>query len=617
MNKLLEKFLEHSAYEIRVSSLKMTTNAGSGHPTSCLSAADIVAAVFFYAMHFDPQDPKNPNNDRFILSKGHAAPVLYAVWKELGILSEDDLMTYRKFGSVLEGHPTTRFSRAEAATGSLGQGLSIAAGMALSAKMDKREFKTYCLLGDSEIAEGSVWEAVEISAHYKLDNLIGIVDCNRLGQSTVTLDGHHLNRYAQKFAAFDWHTLIVDGHNMQELIYVLDEAKKLKDKPIIILAKTLKGYGLEEVQDKQGFHGKAFSKEELPHLLKELQKRFPEAAAYAQDFIWKPTLPQAEEPPKHHSIAIAKPMYLLGDEIPTRKAYGQGIAAVGDVSKEAVSLDAEVKNSTYADIFEKKHPERFVQCYIAEQNMVGMAVGMANRGKIPFVSTFGAFFTRAFDQIRMAAIGHSPLRLTGSHAGVSIGPDGPSQMALEDIAMMRTLPNSVVLYPSDATSTYKLVELMANRFDGISYLRTTRMATPIIYSDEEEFEIGGCKVLHQSDRDVACVIGAGITLHEALKAYEQLKKEKIYISVIDLYSIKPLDYNTIVRVAEKSQNRIITAEDHYLQGGLGEAVVYALHDTDISIECLAVEKLPRSGKPEELMAWEKIDAQAIILAVKK
>ena len=617
MKSALQKFLEHIAYEIRVSSLKMTSQAGSGHPTSCLSAADIVAALFFYAMQFDPQNHDNPNNDRFILSKGHASPVLYAVWKELGVLTEDDLLTYRHIDSVLEGHPTLRFPRSEAATGSLGQGLSIAAGIALSAKMDKRDFYTYCLLGDSEITEGSIWEALEISAYYKLDNLVAILDCNRLGQSTPTIHEHHVNQYAQKFRAFGWQAFIADGHHMEELANVLDEAKKIKDKPTIIIAKTFKGYGLQEIQDKQGLHGKAFSKEELPSILKELQNRFSEAAQFTENFVWKPTMPKSEKSQKHTSITIAKPTYVMGDKIPTRKAYGQAITAVGDVAQQAVSLDAEVKNSTYAEIFEAKYPDRFVQCFIAEQNMIGMAVGLANRGKIPFVSTFGAFFTRAFDQIRMAAIGQSPLRLTGSHAGISIGQDGPSQMALEDIALMRTLPNSIVLYPSDATSTYKLIELMANHHNGISYLRTTRMATPVIYRSDEEFEIGGCKVLRQSDHDVACIIGAGVTLHEALKAYEHLKKEKIYISVIDLYSIKPLAHETLMRVAQKSQKHIITAEDHYIQGGLGEAVVYALRNTNISIECLAIEKLPRSGKPEELMAWEKIDAQAIIIAVKK
>ncbi len=617
MDKKLQQFLKNKAYNIRVSSLKMTSEAGSGHPTSSLSAADIIATLFFYAMQFDPQNHQNPNNDRFILSKGHASPVFYAVWKELGLLTDEDVLTYRKIDSVLEGHPTLRFSRTEAATGSLGQGLSIAAGMAYSAKMDDRDFYTYCLLGDSEITEGSVWEAAEISAYYKLDNLVAILDCNRLGQSTPTLHEHDLNRYAEKFSAFGWEALIADGHSMPELINVLDQARQVKNKPSIIIAKTFKGYGVKQAQDNEGFHGKVFKKEELPEILKKLAEQFPQAAAYLEDFVWAPKVPQADKRQTQKTISIPKPDYKIDEKMPTRKAYGYALAAVGDADNQVVSLDAEVKNSTFAEIFEAKHPDRFIQCFIAEQNMIGMAVGLANRGKIPFVSTFASFFSRAFDQIRMAAIGQSPLRLTGSHAGVSIGQDGPSQMGLEDIAIMRTLPNSVVLYPSDAVSTYKLVELMANRSDGITYLRTTRMATPVLYNTGEEFTLGGCKILRQSDHDVACVIGAGVTLHEALKAYEHLKKENIYISVIDLYSIKPLARDTLLSMAKKAKNKIITVEDHYLEGGLGETVVYALRNTGITIECLAVKKLPRSGKPEELLALHEIDAATIIKTVKK
>lgn len=618
MNKKLQQFLENKAYNIRVSSLKMTSEAGSGHPTSALSAADIVAALFFYAMHFDPKDHKNPNNDRFVLSKGHASPVFYAVWKELGLLTDADLLTYRKIDSVLEGHPTLRFSRTEAATGSLGQGLSIAAGMAYSAKMDNRDFYTYCLLGDAESTEGQVWEAAEISAFYGLDNLVAILDVNRLGQSTAALHEHDVNRYADKFSAFGWDALIADGHSMPELINVLDQARKIKDKPKIIIAKTIKGYGVEYAQDRLGFHGKVFSKDELPEILSNMAKQFPQAVQPLQDFVWAPKLPKQEKQQSRDTeILLPTPDYKVGDKIPTRKVYGQALAAVGDVADQVVSLDGEVKNSTFAELFEAKHPKRFIQCFVAEQNMIGMAVGLANRGKIPFVSTFAAFFSRAFDQIRMAAIGRFPLRLTGSHAGVSIGQDGPSQMGLEDIAMMRTLPNSVVFYPSDAVSTYKLVELMANRSDGISYLRTTRMATPMLYNNDETFTYGGCKVLRQSDHDVTCVIGAGVTLHEALKAYEQLKKENIYISVIDLYSIKPLDKETVLSMAKKVGKRIITVEDHYLEGGLGEAVCYAVRNDDITIDCLAVKKLPRSGKPEELLSFAQINAAAIIDAVKK
>ncbi|MGE0207356.1 MAG: transketolase [Candidatus Babeliales bacterium] len=617
MNNALVDFLNHKAYAMRVSSLQMTTHAGSGHPTSALSAADIMAVLFFYTMQYDPKNHDNPNNDRFILSKGHASPILYAAYKELGILSEQDLMTYRTFGSVLEGHPTPRFSYSQAATGSLGQGLSIAAGIALSAFMDKRHFYTYALLGDSEVAEGSVWEAVEVAAYYKLHNLVAILDENRLGQSTETIDGYDSNKYAQKFEAFGWNPLIVNVHSVIELMNAFDQAQKSKDKPSIIIAKTIKGYGVPEAENKMGFHGKAFLHEELPGILAEMKKKFAYAASYADSYAWQPKLPKEETKKPFKKISLSLPTYKKGDEIPTRKAYGQALAALGFASQEVVALDAEVKNSTYAEIFEKDHPKRFVQCFIAEQNMIGMAVGMTTQDKIPFASTFGAFMTRAFDQIRMAAIGHAPLRLCGSHAGVSIGQDGPSQMALEDIAMMRTIPDSVIFYPADAVSTYKLVAVMANNNETISYLRTTRGATPVLYDNNEEFKIGGCKVLRQSDHDTALVIGAGITLHNALEAYEWLKKEKITIAVIDLYSVKPLDHETILSMAKKAGNCIITVEDHYLEGGLGQAVTCALRNENIEITNLAVRKLPRSGAPEELMAWEEIDAQAIVHAVKK
>jgi transketolase len=617
MTQTLLNFLKYKSYIMRVSSLRMTTQAGSGHPTSALSAADIMAVLFFYAMKFDPKNHNNPNNDRFILSKGHASPIFYAVWKELGLLSDADIMTYREFDSVLEGHPTLRFSCTEAATGSLGQGLSVAVGIAITALMDNRDFYTYALLGDAESSEGQVWEAAEIAAFYGLHNLIAILDVNRLGQSTSGLHEHNVNRYAQKFEAFGWQTFIVDGHSVIELMTAFDSARKVADKPSIIIAKTIKGYGIPQAADKMGFHGKAFSEKELLEILAAMKQEFHDAATYAGNYSWQPKLPKKEHQKEAKKIVVPKPNYKKGDELPTRKAYGQALAAVGKQNDQIISLDAEVKNSTYAEIFEKEFPERFVQCFVAEQNMIGMAVGMATRGKIPFASTFASFMTRAFDQIRMAAIGQASLRLCGSHAGVSIGQDGPSQMGLEDIAMMRSIPNSVVLYPSDAVSTYKLVELMANHYEGISYLRTTRSATPILYDNNEEFNIGGCKVVRQSDNDVALVIGAGITLHNALKAYEQLQQEKISIAVIDVYSIKPLDHETIVRMAKKSGNRIITVEDHYLQGGIGEAVTYALRNEKIEITCLAVDKLPRSGKPDELMAWEGIDAQAIVKAVKK
>lgn len=612
-------FLNHIAYNMRRSSLQMTTQAGSGHPTSALSAADIVAALFFYAMRYDPHNPENPDNDRFILSKGHASPVLYAAYKELGVLTEADILTYRDFDSVLEGHPTPRFRWTEAATGSLGQGLSVGVGMALAARIDNRDYKTYVMLGDSELAEGSNWEAAELAAYNKLNNLIGIVDCNRLGQRGETMHGYHMQRYAQKFQAFGWKTYEVDGHDMQEIIGALEKAQVESDMPVMIIAKTVKGYGVETAENKNGFHGKVFSKDELPAILKHMHERFAKAAAY-NGATFSPRLPV-----KHEEISLSgcvgveakTPTYAKEELVETRKAYGQALVSLGGLCTDIVALDAEVSNSTYAQFFAEKYPARFVECFIAEQNMIGMAVGLNKRGKVPYASTFGAFFTRAYDQIRMASVGAATLRLVGSHAGVSIGQDGPSQMALEDISMMRSIFGSCVLYPSDAVSTWQLVNEMAEYNQGISYLRTTRSATPVIYDVLEEFPIGGCKVVRQSTKDNVCVIGAGITLHNALEAYKMLETQGIAISVIDLYSIKPLDSDAVINVARASGNKVITVEDHYLEGGLGEAVVYALRDTEITISCLAVTKMPRSATPQKLMAYEGIDADAIVKKVKE
>lgn len=619
MHKQFIDFLENKAYNLRVNSILETTQAESGHATSALSAADIVAVCFFYAMHFDPKNINNPNNDRFVLSKGHAAPILYAVWKELGVISQEELMTYRQFNSPLEGHPTPRFIPAQAATGSLGQGLSIGLGIAMAGVLDKREYYTYVLMGDGEIAEGSIWEAVEIASHYKTDHLIGIVDVNRLGQSDETIDDWDMETIAGKFAAFGWQPIIVDGHDICALISAFDQAKKNKQKPVAIIAKTIKGHGVASVADKQGFHGKPFKKDELELVLRDLKTKFAQAAAFDQkSYQWKPTVPKSDEPKTAlKKIILEKPAFKMGELLATRKAYGSALAAAGKQLPQLISLDGDVKNSTFAQTFEDVFPERFIQCYIAEQNMIGMAVGLSTRGKIPFASTFAAFMTRAFDQIRMAAIGNAPLRLCGSHVGVSIGEDGPSQMGLEDIALFNTIPASAILYPCDAVSTYKLVELMANRNDGITYLRTTRPDTPVIYQNSESFELGGCKILRESTNDTVCIIAAGITVFEAIKAHDILKQNQTNVAIIDAYCIKPLATETIKQVAQKSHKKIITVEDHYLQGGLGQIVCYALRNEDFFIECLAVTKLPRSGKPEQLMSWEEIDAAAIVNAVKR
>lgn len=599
------QLLSYKAYQLRLGSLKATSAAGSGHPTSCLSAADIVAALFFHTMQYDPHNPDNPNNDQFILSKGHAAPLLYAAWWQAGVISEEELLSLRQFDSVFEGHPTPRFGHVKVATGSLGCGLSIGLGQTLAARVARKDYYTYVLMGDSECAEGSVWEAAEIASFYKTDHLIGIVDCNRLGQTGQTLDGHDTAKLAQKFEAFGWKTFQIDGHNIQEIVQTLDTAKKHTGSPVMIIAKTFKGRGVSSVENMENFHGKTLDKNAVMRL-------DPDAYDGPK---WQPNLPKNATFEEQEKITLPAPSY--HQPYATRKAYGDALAALGKEFKQIVALDAEVKNSTFAQTFEEEHKERFFQCFIAEQNMVGMAIGFSVQNFIPFASTFGAFFTRAFDQIRMAGIGHNAIRLVGSHAGVSIGSDGPSQMALEDIAIMRSVPNSVVLYPCDAVSAYKCVELMANYNEGVSYLRTTREDTPVIYKSNDAFKIGGCTVLKKNRKSKALIVAAGITVHEALKAEALLESEQIYVSIIDAYSIKPLDVYTIEKIAKECKNRVITIEDHYQAGGLGEAVASALSSADIHVMQLAVKKLPRSGKPEELRAWAHIDTSTLIKIIKE
>lgn len=601
----MKSLIEAKAYLLRLGSLKATTAAGSGHPTSCLSSADIVATLFFHTMRYDPHNPNNPNNDQFILSKGHAAPLLYAAWWQAGVVTEQELVTLRQFDSVLEGHPTPRFGPVKVATGSLGCGLSIGLGEALAGRVARKDFRTYVLMGDSECAEGSVWEAAELAAYYKAHTLIGIVDCNRLGQSTQTLDGYNTQALAKKFAAFGWHTIEINGHEINQIIKAFDQAELQTEQPTMIIAKTVKGKGVASVENLENFHGKALDINAQKQLVPDVY----------HGPAWQPKIPKQEEDvSEQKEYTIPAPSYY--ESCATRKAYGDALAALGKAFKSVVALDAEVKNSTFAQTFEQHYKDRFFQCFIAEQNMVGMAIGFSVHNFVPFASTFGAFFSRAFDQVRMAGIGRNAIRLCGSHAGVSIGEDGPSQMGLEDLALMRAVPNSLVLYPSDAVSAYKCVELMANYNDGVSYLRTTREATPVLYKSNEEFKLGGCKILKKNRKSQALIVAAGITVHEALKAEEQLESEQIYITVIDAYCIKPLDAYTIAREARECNNTIITVEDHYMQGGLGNAVVSALSDTEIKVIQCAVTQLPRSGKPEELRAWAGIDAQAIIKKVK-
>ena len=612
--------LEARALGLRIDSARATTASKSGHPTSCFSAADLIAALFFHIMHFDLSNPKNPTNDRFIMSKGHAIPVVYAAYKQLGVITDKQLLSLRAVDSILEGHPTPRFAFNEAATGSLGQGLAVGIGMALQAQLDKLLFHTFVMLGDGEIAEGSVWEAAEFAGYNKLDNLIALVDCNRLGQSDHTIAQHNVESIARKFAAFGWHTITIDGHSMPIIIDALSEAVAHEGSPVVIVAKTLKGDGLASIQNKIGYHGKPFSDQELTAVIGALKARFNQAASQLAILDEKtPSVTQTKITPEHHDLhlqlndEIHKNQFAQGQSMAPRKAYGYALAALGRKSNAVVVLDADVKNSTYADIFEKEHPERLVQCFIAEQNMVGIATGLISRGKIAFAATFGAFFSRAHDQIRMASIGRVPLRLCGTHCGVSIGEDGPSQMALEDIALMRATPHSVVLYPSDGVSTYALTALMADYTGGISFLSATRENLPILYPINEQFSIGGCKVLKQSSNDQLCIVAAGITLHEALKAHALLAEEGINVAVVDLYSVKPLDTTTLIRIALQSGKKILTVEDHYLEGGLGEAVRSALPSNEFIIEHLAVTDISRSGKPQELLALAGIDAAHIVM----
>jgi transketolase len=609
MNDIDTETLKGIANQLRIHSIAATTAAGSGHPTSCCSAADVVAALFFGHMRFDPKNPHYYNNDRFILSKGHAAPLLYAVWAELGFIPTEELLKLRQFGNDLEGHPTPRLAFADVATGSLGQGLGVGVGMALCARLDGLDYRTYVLLGDGECAEGSVWEAASMAGIYQLNNLTAIVDVNRLGQSEATPFGHNLDVYKKRFEAFGWRTEEIDGHDLDEITEVL-AAVGLGNQPLVILAKTLKGAGISFIQDKENWHGKALSKDEADRATAELR---PSSRSGIGQPIPPPTVlpaPKAGAPAQYPPLS-----YKPGETVATREAFGNALLRLGTVDERIVALDGDTKNSTFSDKFFKKFPQRSTECYIAEQNMVGVATGFAVRGKIPFASTFATFFSRAFDQIRVAGISRANLKLAGSHVGVSIGEDGPSQMGLEDLAMMRAIAGSTVLYPSDAVCAEKLMEQMVAT-PGVCFLRTSRPKTPVIYSNEESFPIGGAKVLRQSPTDKVTVIGAGITLYEALKAADALKSEGIHITVIDAYSIKPLGRDAILAAAQKTNLTVITVEDHYPQGGLGDAVAGELSTAGVKVHKLAVFELPRSGKPEELVAHYGIDSHAIVKKVK-
>jgi transketolase len=583
-----------------------------------MSMADLCAALFFAEMRFDPKDPQNPESDRFVLSKGHAAPILYAAWAEAGAFDRAELLKVRQLGSDLEGHPTPRLPFVDVATGSLGQGICAAIGTALNARRIASDYRTYVLLGDGESAEGSVWEAANVAAMDRLDNLCGITDVNGLGQSRATMWDHDMAQFERRWKAFGWHAIVIDGHELSAILDALDEARVTKGQPTMILARTIKGKGVSFVEGKEGWHGKAFKKgEELDRALAELEKQFvpvPDGgpAARLASRIAKPaSAPRPVEAPK----PVAPPDYKLGDLVATREAYGFAITKLGDADSRVVALDADVKNSTFSDRFEKAHPERFYQNFIAEQVMVGAAMGLAARGAIPFPSTFACFLSRAADFVRMAAISNVGVKFSGSHAGVSIGEDGPSQMALEDLAMYRTQPNYTVFYPCDAVSTERLIAVMAYH-PGPAYMRTSRPKTPVIYSNQETFTVGGLKVLRESGNDMATVVGAGVTVFEALKAYDLLKAEGTLIRVVDLYSVAPVDRKGLAAAARATGGRLITVEDHYAAGGIGDAVAEAVADAGFTVHRLAIREIAHSGKPEELLERYGISAGHIIKEVR-
>jgi len=601
--------LENIAARLRVHSLRMTTGAGSGHPTTCLSAADIMACLFFGEMRINPLDPHDPAADEFVLSKGHAAPLLWAAYAEAGLIPMKSLADLRKVTSDLEGHPTPRLKWVKAATGSLGQGLSVGMGLAVGQKLDGSPGRTFVLLGDGECAEGSVWEAAALASLWKLANLWAIVDVNRLGQSGPTMHGHDLKSLARKFRAFGWDVIVTEGHKMAKLREAFRLAGK-KGLPTVILARTIKGKGVSFIEDRNGWHGKPLKPEELEAALKEIG---PLPEVDSRKFVRRTKPVKASRTGKKEGFDFLRTPYT--EKTATRSAYGNALRALGKVNTKVIALDGDVKNSTYAEKFFEAFPERSFQAFIAEQNMAGMAVGLSARGYIPFAATFAAFLTRAHDQIRMASYSFADIKFCGSHVGVSIGEDGPSQMGLEDLAMFRAIPGCLVLYPSDAFSAEACTGELA-RHRGLGYIRTTRPATPLLYGPDEKFPAGGCKVLRKTGGEAATVIAAGITVHEALKAADILAAEGILIRIIDAYSVAPLDAETIRREVAGTGGLAVVVEDHYPAGGLGEAVAEALAGR-ARIKHLAVGSLPRSGKPMELMAMFGIDAASIAAAVRE
>ncbi len=609
-----KKEIQDIANILRSDVLRMTSQAKSGHPTSALSCAEIISSLFFHEMVFDIKDANNPNNDEFILSKGHAASILYAALFRAGCINQN-ILDYRKISSPLEGHPVPHESLKgwiKVASGSLGQGLSIATGIALASKLQNKKYRTYVLLGDSEIAEGSVWEAFQIASYYKLNSLIAIIDINRLGQRGETMLGHNISLYSSRLSSFGWDVITIDGHNISQILSALQKARK-SNKPTAILAKTFKGFPVSFLKDKQGWHGKSLSPDELKKALKELPS---------------PQIPQIRiksplniKSKKYDLLPLnlnipAPTNYFLGDNIATREAYGKALAKLAKTNKSVLALDAEVSNSTFAELVKKKTFKQFIECFIAEQNMIGMAIGLSIKGFNTFSSSFASFLTRSHDQLRMAAISNANFTVCGSHSGVSIGEDGASQMGLEDIGMFRSLPNSIIFYPSDAVSTEKLV-FLSSQLPDIKYIRTTRPKTSVIYSPQESFTLGNFKILKSSNEDKVVLIGAGITTHESLKAYDELKKQKISVSVIDLYCIKPFNTQKLIHFIKSHGSRAVIAEDHYAEGGIGEMLSSALINTNIKFSHLCIKEIPHSGNMEELLDKYGISSKHIASIAKE
>jgi len=597
------------ARQLRVDSIRCSTAAGSGHPTSSLSAADLIAVLLAGHLRYDFGQPENPANDHLIFSKGHASPLVYSMFRAAGAINDDELMTFRRFGSRLEGHPTPILPWVDVATGSLGQGLPIGVGVALAGKrVLQAPYHVWVLVGDSESAEGSIWEAFDRAGHESLANLTAIVDVNRLGQRGPTELEWDMGAYAARVRAFGVDPIVIDGHDLAEIDDAYARARSAS-RPTAVLARTVKGKGVSFLENKEGWHGKALDPEQAKQAIAELGEVRSRTFSVQKPERW-------ERPSMQRTGSLALKSY--SDPIATRKAYGEALAALGAARKDVVVLDAEVSNSTHAEDFKKTAPERFFEMYIAEQQMVAAAVGMQVVDLVPFASTFAAFFTRAYDFIRMAAISRAQIRLVGSHAGVSIGEDGPSQMGLEDLAMMRAVHGSTVLYPSDGNQTAKLVAQMADR-DGITYMRTTREKTPIIYDKGENFPIGGSKVVRESNKDRATIVAAGITLHEALKAVDVLAHEDIAVRVIDVYTVKPIDAETLADAARATGGRVVVVEDHWVEGGIGDAVLAALADKgfrDLHYRHLAVRKMPGSGKPAEMLDDAGLSTVHIVRAVK-